>query len=279
MNVIAVTGANVSSAWLAACSAMAAASPVAYHTVVRIEDPLAADPEVRAAVDGILKDAKLQSVQTVANTIFPEAIAKTSSDQLDLTRRYLEAMPTLRRLSRANLYGTYFGRLVSYPGTDGPVDQLDAIITRLRAETAKAGTRTGPLSAAYEAGFAVPGHADEAAPPESCISALDAPVRVPGKDSRFPGFPCLSHCSFQLDRSGTLHAMAHYRSQLMVERAYGNYTGLGRLLGYIAGQTGLRTGELTVTAGYATLDQRRRLGSLLRVTVPQQATAAEAYSG
>jgi hypothetical protein len=279
MKVIAVTGPNLSSAWLAACSAMAAASPVAYHTVVRIENPLVEDPGVRAAVDGILKAAGLQSVQTVANTIFPEAIAATSRNQLDLTRRYLDAMPTLRLLSQANRYGTYFSRLVSYPGTDGPVNQLDAIITRLRAETAKAGTGTGPLSAAYEAGFQVLGEADEAAPEDSCISALHAPVRVPGKDSRFPGFPCLSHCSFQLDRSGTLHAMAHYRSQLMVERAYGNYTGLGRLLGYIAGQAGLRIGELTVTAGYAILDQRKRLGALLGAQVPRQVAAAREYSG
>jgi hypothetical protein len=129
MKGIAVTGPNVSSAWLAACSAMAAESPVAYHTIVRIEDPLAEDPEVRAAVDSILKAARLQSVQTVANTIFPVAIAATSRDQLDLTRRYLNTMPTLRRLSRANIYGTYFGRLVSYPGADGPVNQLDAIIS------------------------------------------------------------------------------------------------------------------------------------------------------
>jgi hypothetical protein len=263
MKIIAVTGSDISSAWLAACRAMAAESPVAYHTVVRIEDPLAEDPAVRAAVDGILNAAGLQRVDTVANTIFPAAVAATSRDHLELTRRYLNALPTLRRLSRANIYGTYFGRLVSYPGPDGPVNQLDAILTRLCKETAKAGTGTGPLSAAYEAGFAVPGEEDDAPSGEDCISALHAPVRIPGQDSRVPGFPCLSHCSFQLDRSGTLHAMAHYRSHLMVERAYGNYVGLGRLLGYVASRAGLRTGELTVTAGYASLDQRKRLGALL----------------
>lgn len=267
MNLIAVTGSDVSSAWLAACQAMADGSPVAYHTVVRIEDPLAEDPAVRAAVDSILGTAGLQPVKTVANTIFPEAIAVTSRDHLDLACRYLDTLPTLRRLSRANLYGTYFSRLVSYPGPDGPVNQLDAIITRLRSETAKAGTGTGPLTAAYEATFAAAGDGDEAILQERFASALHAPVRVPGQDSRVRGFPCLSHCSFQLDRAGILHAMAHYRSHVMVERAYGNYVGLGLLLSYIAGQAGLRTGELTVTAGYATLDQRKRLGILLQQPV------------
>jgi hypothetical protein len=275
MKNIAVTGSDISSAWLNACRAMAAESPVAYHTVVRIENPLDEDPAVRAAVDEILSTAGLQSVKTVANTIFPAAVAATSSDQLELTRRYLDAMPTLRRLSPANIYGTYFGRLVSYPGPDGPVNQLDAIITRLSKETAKSGTRTGPLSAAYEAGFALPGEEGNAPPGEGRMSALHAPVRVPGQDTRVPGFPCLSHCSFQLDRTDTLHAMAHYRSQLMVERAYGNYVGLGRLLGYIAGRTGLRTGQLTVTAGYASLDQRKRLGVLLAACHPEPMTTAQ----
>jgi thymidylate synthase len=94
-------------------------------------------------------------------------------------------------------------------------------------------------------------------------AAVAMPVRAPGRDNGLLGFPCLSHCSFQLDRSGTLHAMAHYRSHLMVERAYGNYLGLGRLMAYIASQAGLETGELTVTAGYARLDCRGRLSALL----------------
>jgi hypothetical protein len=49
----------------------------------------------------------------------------------------------------------------------------------------------------------------------------------------------------------------------MVERAYGNYVGLGRLLSYVAGQVGQRCGRLTVTAGYAQLDRRSQVASLL----------------
>lgn len=278
MNIIDVTGPDVSSAWLAACRAMADGSPVAYHTVVRIEEPLAEDPGIRTEVDGILEAARLQPVKTVANTIFPGAVAADSRDHLDLARRYTEILPTLRRLSGANMWGTYFGRLVSYPGPSGPVNQLDAIITRLRRETAKAKTGTGPLTAAYEAAFDAPGEGDGTAPHDGCLATLHAQIRVPGQDSRVRAFPCLSHCSFQLDRSGTLHAMAHYRSHVMVQRAYGNYLGLGRLLGYIADQVGLLTGELTVTAGYTTLDQRKRLGGLLGARVSRQAAATRAYS-
>jgi thymidylate synthase len=66
--------------------------------------------------------------------------------------------------------------------------------------------------------------------------------------------PCLSHLSFQLDRIGQVHALATYRSHYMTERAYGNYLGLGRLLGHISTQAGLQPGTLTVVAGYAQIE-------------------------
>lgn len=262
MRTINVSGSNISTAWLTACKAMGGSPHVVYHTVVRIQDPLHEDPAIRAAVEQILVAHDLQPVSTVASTIFPVAIAQTSRDHLELSRRYVAMLPTLKRLSPTkNDRGTYFGRLVAFPGTTGPVNQLDTIITRLRREVAKKDSQTGPLTAAYEAGFTDP--VPETADLEPYITAA-APVQVPGCDTRFPGFPCLSHVSFQVDRESALHAMAHYRSQLMVERAYGNYVGLGLLLGYIAEQAGLRAGELTVTAGYAQLDRRGDVSVLLR---------------
>jgi thymidylate synthase len=64
-------------------------------------------------------------------------------------------------------------------------------------------------------------------------------------------------CSFQLDHNH-LHLVAHYRSQYLVQRGYGNYLGLGRLLGYVAEATGLLAGELMVVAGYIAVDGYRR---------------------
>ena len=68
------------------------------------------------------------------------------------------------------------------------------------------------------------------------------------------GFPCLSHCSFQLDANGRVNLLATYRSQYLVQRGYGNYLGLGRLLAYVAAQTELSVGQLTVVAGLAHLE-------------------------
>jgi hypothetical protein len=263
MRTINVSGPDVSTAWLAACQAIRGNPPVAYHTVVRISDPLAENPAIRTGVERILAAHDLQPIGTVASTIFPAAIARTSRDHLELSRRYLAMLPTLKRLSPKNDRGTYFGRLIAFPGAAGPVNQLDVIITRLHAEAAKKRSRSGPMTACYEVGFTDPGPETTSGNLAPCVTAA-ASVQAPGRDTRFPGFPCLSHVSFQLDREDTLHALAHYRSQLMVERAYGNYVGLGLLLGYIAGQAGLRCGELTITAGYARLDRRSDVSALLR---------------
>ena len=71
------------------------------------------------------------------------------------------------------------------------------------------------------------------------------------------GFPCLSFCSFQLDQD-RLHMVAHYhRRQHLIVRGYGNYLGLGQLLGYVCAMTGLSPGELMIVAGAAQVDAPR----------------------
>jgi thymidylate synthase len=77
------------------------------------------------------------------------------------------------------------------------------------------------------------------------------------------GFPCLSGCSFQLDH-GIVHLLAHYRYEYLIQRGYGNYLGLARLLNYVATSAGLIAGQMTIVTGRAHVDApekalRRRL--------------------
>jgi thymidylate synthase len=73
------------------------------------------------------------------------------------------------------------------------------------------------------------------------------------RDTSPMAFPCLSLCSFQLD-GRRLHLSAHYRSQYLVQRGYGNYLGLARLQAYVAGETGVEVGQLLIVAGLAHAD-------------------------
>lgn len=240
MTFISVEASNVSTAWLAISQRLnGEPKRKAIHTVTRIDDPVAEDPTVRAAMDELLASGKkLQCVDTVANTIFPEAIARSSRDHEELVQRYVRMYPLLQERFGKNQYGTYFGRLVQYPTTKGPFDQVGAVIRRIAIERGGG----NPKQARYEATLEVP------------QDTSNVPVYVPNTDNRSMAFPCLSHCSFQLDTEGRVHLLATYRSQFLVERGYGNYLGLGRLLAHVARQASLSVGHLTVVAGLAHLE-------------------------
>lgn len=240
MSMITVEASNVSTAWLAIARRLDdEPERKAVHTVTRIADPLGEDPLVRPAMDEVLGVRNKQSVETVANTIFPEAIARTSVSHDALVARYVRMYPTLKKRFHQNGQGTYFGRLIQYPSTKGPFDQIGAAIQRIAAQL----KRPGPLRAArYEALL------------EIAEDANSVPVYVPNTDNNPMAFPCLSYCAFQLDGKGHLHLLATYRSQFLVERGYGNYLGLGRLLAHVARHTGRQVGHLTVVAGLAHLE-------------------------
>ncbi len=251
-----VRGATVSDAWLSAVETVdAVPERRMFHLVTCIDDPASERPRIRAAVDALLGDLDLSTVKTVTNTIFPAEMAARSQDHTDLAARYRRVYPILRRLHPGNRLGTYFGRIVAHPAAAGEHDQLGELIRRLNTELR---TR-GPKAARYEMNVAGPG--DPAGPAGfGCVGdpADAGPVHVyaVGRDTSPMGFPCLSFCSFQLD-DDLLHMVAHYRYQYLVQRGYGNYLGLGQLLGYVSALTGLRPGQLMIVAGIAAVDAPR----------------------
>ena len=236
---IVVTGENLSVAWARTLVAVAdAPDHKAVHVVTRIANPTVEDPRIRELVDGMLDTLTCRPVETVANTIFPAAMAAQTPDPEELADRYQKALPTIKRLDRANRRGTYFDRLSHYPAPDGTFrNQISEIIRRIGVERASNG---GPKTARYEVGL-VP-------------FTVDVPVQEPTRDTSTMDFPCLSFLSFQLDHGEVLHVVAHYRSHYMIERAYGNYLALGRLLAYVCERAGIAHGSMTVVAGYAQVD-------------------------
>jgi hypothetical protein len=250
-------GSTMSEAWLNAVEVVdAAPERRLFHLVTRINDPVTEEPRIRAAADTLLRDLDLAPVDTVANTIFPAQLAATTAGPGELAQRYWRMYPTLRRLHKSNRKGTYFGRIVAHPAAGGERDQLADLIERLNTELR---TR-GPKSARYEMNITGPG--ELAQPGDECPAeelSDGGPVHIyaAGKDTSSMGFPCLSFCSFQLD-GDTLHMVAQYRYQYLIERGYGNYLGLGQLLGYVCATVGLHPGQLTIIAGVAAVDSAAR---------------------
>ncbi len=242
----------------------------AFHTVTRIADAgIDGHLRIRRAAGELLAYVGLPGVETVANTIFPAAMAAQTPEVTELATRYQRVFPELQRLEpRANRDGTYFLRLIAYPAATGTVNQLERIISALTRELAT----NGPKRARYEAALEVPA----LEPGEPLAGGV--PVFEPSHDTSPMGFPCLSFLSFQHDCS-SLHAVAHYRSQWLMQRGLGNYLGIARLQRYLAGQAGLTPGHLTAVVGHAHADHLRHDRIAALTALQQDLNAPSTTSG
>ncbi|WP_134119353.1 hypothetical protein [Kribbella kalugense] len=248
-----------------------AADGYAINLMTTVSAPLAAeDVGIREEIDRILVDGhrsgtRVQSVDTVAGTIFPVDLyvapgfafqpgldsSKTAELDLaaaDMYEAYLDILPILRTES-ANQRGTYFGRMISWPGkTGGGFNQLAERVRVLRHE------RTLKRSKHNLDDIAVGGEA-EGLWGHDVRDGVPAGLQVYAANDRRPrGFPCLVHIDLTVFQ-GRLSLAAVYRHQYLVTKAYGNLLGLSRLQGFLAQQTGYEVGELVVNATMADLEE------------------------
>lgn len=239
---------DVSTAWVAALDALVASGGDAVNLTVAIADPCVEHEGVRHTLDRFIAErrrAKRNSVQlvsTVANTLFPSAWYVPERLGPDAAEHLYELERISRRVSRRrNPRGEYFQRMVAWPGPKNEeFNQLDQAVRRLRSARERGHQRGHE----YEVGLAMP--ADEIA----------VPVLVPGRDRSTRGFPCLSHLSFSL-LHGAVSLLAVYRTHDFISRAYGNYVGLGRVLHFVAQESGFPAGELTCVSASATAEITR----------------------
>lgn len=248
----------LSDAWIEVLAAVnAEAGGTATHALVSISEPQAgAWDEVTGVVDGALAARSKHAVATVANTVFPAAVYNDpgfewSEDlpeervaQLDeaadeLYETYLELLPTLQQVY-ANQGGTYFSRMISWPGkTSTGVNQLATRIEALRKENLRR------RRASNFSDISVAGEADDAG------GALE---EFAVSDNRTRGFPCLVHIDISV-RGGALSILGVYRHWHLITRGYGNLIGLARLQSFLCQQSGYRPGELAVIAGHANAER------------------------
>lgn len=241
-------GETITDAWLAALAYLNdAEGKEQFNLIVDIEDPTpdASNPAVVEVLDRLLASKGLQRTETVANTIFPAELARTSPDPERLFERYRRIAPRLQKQPK-NRKGIYFERLIDFPlrpslkdgrrmeeGDDPPpINQLATLIHDLRTEVGHRATGKGAKRHMFE-----------------------AQIFAPGKDRRPMGFPCMSSLSFHIDRD-RLRLSTTYRNQYYVERALGNFLGLGRLQRFMADAVGLRQGPLTVHAFHAEIEAK-----------------------
>lgn len=177
--------------------------------------------DVRNALEALLAAENLDTVHTVANTVFPESLLRAAGGDRHLFfRRYINALPRYKKLEPyKNGRGLYFDRLINFGR--GPMDgnQLEFIITSFKK---------GVVDMKLQA-------------------SLFDPERDLTPAARI-GFPCLQQISF-VRAGGGLAMNAFYATQLLIEKAYGNMLGLSRLGRFVARELGMQLTGLTVYVG------------------------------
>lgn len=242
---------DVSTAWVAALSALVSSGGDVVNLTVAIADPAAEQDGVRQVLDRFISERRrarrhsVELVSTVANTLFPSAWYVPERLGTGAAAHLYEMERTARPVSRRrNRRGTYFERMVAWPGPEKEeFNQLDQVVRRLRSARERGHLRGHE----YEVGLAMP------------ADGIAAPVLVAGKDRNTRGFPCLSHLSFSL-LHGVVSLLAVYRSHDFISRGYGNYLGLGRVLHFVAQESGFPAGELTCVSASATAEINRGAG-------------------
>jgi thymidylate synthase len=226
---------DLSHAWLEAVRMLGQTPDAkAVHLVLRVADPTAEDLRIRQAAQALIdrRNARggreLPDIETTRNTIFPAAWARRNPEPADLAAYYRERYTREGLLGfNQNNRGTYFGRIVAYPRSDGEsADQLTDTVRKLRAEIASGSNKS---------------------------SRYEINIYNEREDTSPMSFPCLAHLSLHLHER-RLHLQAIYRNEYIVGRAYGNYLGLAQLQIYIAEQTATDPGELLMTLGHVELE-------------------------
>jgi hypothetical protein len=262
---------SVSEAWVLGLERVAAEPDGRLvHLVSTVTEPGTELAPVRQVLDCALDAAGKQSVDTVAETIFPsslyadpgfdwmpgiesEAEAELDSAADALYSSYCDMLPLLSSVA-ANNRGTYFGRMVSWPGkAAGGPNQLADRVQALRGEHRAGRQRNNTLDMDIAA--------DSQEPRGVQIYAAT--------DRRRRGFPCLTHVDLTL-HDGRLHCLAVYRHQYFIEKAYGNMLGLSALLHFLCQQSGYEPGELVVHATMADA-QRRAFGGAVQLAADARA--------
>lgn len=125
----------------------------------------------------------------------------------------------------ANRHGTYFRRFTAFGASE--VNQIEHVLT-----TWKKGNHRR--------------------------SALQLAVFDPERDhvhNRQRGFPCLHQVAIVPGADGGLSLTAFYATQLVFEKAYGNYLGLANLGAFLATELGMQLTSITCVASVAILGQ------------------------
>lgn len=199
-----VRGDTAVDAWLQGCGHLSAEpSHFLRNVITEIEDPTALDKQWYSRFDPKAVDAA-DRLSVVAKVLFPDLTRKVNETREQFYGRCDRLLSRALRSKRlhSSWGGTYFQRLRSLDGSEDQIERAIRVLTEwdVRAETA--------------------------------IVAHTSSPKIDGLRKR--GSPCLQYVEVLWKNGGLLDLVAVYRNHDFLNKALGNFIGLGRLLNFIA---------------------------------------------
>ena len=209
-----VTGATALEAWRQGVQEILSEGE-ALNLFTTVEQPTVFDPAWLEAHSPRRRGLGKDDLREVIKTIFPYDLAQRLADRSDLYREYLRRHDRAMRFRRnRGKWGTYFERLVRFP--DHPdTNQLETVITKLRNWQTRSGA--------------------------SLVFHLSTPAR---DTPRTRGGPCWQFGEIVWHPGNRLDLVVVYRNHDFLNKALGNFIGLGQLLNFICTATGRTPGRL-----------------------------------
>ena len=233
-----ISGENITDAWVEAIKYLFENSRETFNLMVQIENPLCLRDDIKDEYEKICNDYNLLNIRQVSYTIFPDTLYKRiARENADIL--YKKYFKWFHRFKRKGDWGTYFHRMISKPCFNSKnnkmidLNQLKEIISLLKIR-----------ERVYKTPY--------------FISISD-----PIKDlKRTMGGPCLNYIALQLDKNkdgeNTINLVAFYRNHNFLERAFGNYVGLGQLLNFLCNECDYKLGYLTCISSHAYISVDKR---------------------
>ncbi|NOJ40563.1 hypothetical protein [Bradyrhizobium australiense] len=230
---IIVQGADPVQAWKSGGQVLLSSSPHAIQNLItEIEAPTVVDEEWYSRFCPKSVGA-LDRLSVVAKVLFPDIPRRPRETRLEYYGRYEKLLT--RALKAGSLHsawgGTYFQRLMSL---DGSENQIERAIRVLNSWTVRG---------------------------ETAIVMHTSSPAVDGLRKR--GSPCLQYIEIIWNKGDVLDLVAVYRNHDFLNKALGNFIGLGRLLSFIANEGRKHPGRVICHSVHAYVDQVAKFGTLI----------------
>jgi thymidylate synthase len=171
-------------------------------------------------------------LSVVVKVLFPYTGKKPNETREHFYGRWNEALKKNKEKKRLRApWGTYFNRLTAFGGTENQLENIIRALSTWRMRPA---------------------------------AALVAHTSAPTMDTIKPiGSPCLQYVEVLWRPDDVIDLVAVYRNHDFLKKALGNYIGLGRLLEFIAGESGKTPGHVICHSVHAYCDEPNRLRALI----------------